>query len=76
MLKWITPSLAVGYDWVEDDTFAFPDIDEATLRIQLGGRAVVDSEATAAAVMHNLGMDDNAIEDRLHFASTGCVLHP
>ena len=71
MLKWITPSLAVAVDWLDDyiDT-----VDDATTRIQAGLAAYVASDEDAAAVLHNLGLSDEEIADRLHFADTGRVL--
>ena len=69
MLKWITPTLAVG-EWVETLT-----ADEATDWIQVGcgAFAVVPDDATAAEVLHNLGLSDVEIEDRFLFAETGTV---
>jgi hypothetical protein len=72
LLKWITPSLAVAVDWLDDAIDH--DVDEATLRIQQGGTAFVNSDEDAAAVLHNLGLSDAEIADRLRFADTGRVL--
>ena len=68
MLTWLTPTLAVG-EWVETLT-----ADEATNWIQDGNFAVVADFATASEVLTNLGLTDDEIIDRLHFARTGEVL--
>lgn len=76
VLLWITPSLAVGTNWPQEDLL---DADEATTWIQAGADprwAVVRDEDTARQVLDNLGLTAEEIEDRLHFAHTGEVLHP
>ena len=71
MLKWITPSLAVAVDWLDD---AIDNVDDATTRIQAGLTAYVKDDADASAVLNNLGLSDAEIADRLRFAETGRVL--
>ena len=72
MLLWITPSLAIGTDWVEDALWQ--DADEATAYIRAGNTAFVDTEATACHVLANLGLTPAEIADRIGFAKTGQVL--
>jgi hypothetical protein len=72
LLKWITPSLAVAVDWPDEDIL--DSADDATGQIQQGGVAFVQDDTIAAAVLHNLGLSDEEIADRLHFADTGRVL--
>jgi hypothetical protein len=71
LLKWITPSLAVAVDWLDD---AIDNVDDATTQIQQGGTAFVKDDADASAVLNNLGLSDDEIADRLRFAETGRVL--
>lgn len=72
-LLWVTPSLAIAVDWPEDDVLT---ADQATTWIQERRTplwAIVADEATAAQVLHNLGLSEAEIADRLHFAKTGQV---
>ena len=65
-MLWITPSLRVTGDYTP------PEVALAT--IKAGGIADVAMLADARHVMRLLGMDEENIEDRIHFALTGEVL--
>lgn len=62
----VTPLLEIGGG---ADTVA-----GAVGRIRAGLVANVADEDTAREVLHQLGLDDEVIEDRLHFARTGRTL--
>ena len=62
----ITPLLDVGG--------GSDSVDEAVERIRFRQRANVADLATAREVLRRLGMDEELIEDRVHFALTGEVL--
>jgi hypothetical protein len=68
MIKWITPTLGVEEGWDLD-------VDFATTAVQEGGTVIVGSEDVATQVLHNLGLTQDEVEDRFHFANTGQVLH-
>lgn len=67
-LLWITPFLAIGNDWPDD----YLDADAAVEWVQDGRHrpvwAVVPDQATACEVLRRLGLNEEAINDRIRFA--------
>ena len=64
---WITPSLRVTGEATQPEA--------ALAVIKSGGIAEVATLEDARTVMNLLGMSAEQIEDRVHFALTGEVLH-
>jgi hypothetical protein len=73
MIKWVTPSLAVCDSDDMPLLGTIGQVDTTASWIRAGGNAYVDSDATAAAILRNLGLSDDEVADRLHFANTGQV---
>lgn len=64
MQYWITPSLALTDDAMDD----IMDSDTATTAIQLGGDALVASTEDVYRVLTNLGLGDDEIANKIDFA--------
>jgi hypothetical protein len=73
LFKWITPSLVVATDW--DPLLTETDATMATVWVEKGHTAFVKSDDVARQVLYNFGLTDEEVEDRMHFAETGEVLH-
>lgn len=73
MIKWVTPSLAVcdEGDWPE--RFNLSEALPAADWILQGYTSFVDTDETAAEVLGILGLTEDEVADRLHFANTGIV---
>ena len=63
MLYWITPSLAVT-----DNSLEAMDVDEATTLIQGGDDAYVATIEEAYIVLHQFGLSDDEIANKIDFA--------
>lgn len=74
MIKWVTPSLAVcdEGDWPE--RFSVAEAMPAADWILQGNTSFVDTDETAAAVLRIVGLTEDEVADRLHFANTGSIL--
>jgi hypothetical protein len=63
MKWWITPSLALT-----DDDLEAMDVDEATTLIQAGDEAYVATPTEAYTVLHQFGLSDDEIANKVDFA--------
>lgn len=73
MITWVTPSLAICDRGEMPEVLSAAEAVEAADWIELGHTSYVDSEYTARRVLSILGLSAAEIDDRIHFARTGCV---
>lgn len=66
MMRAVTPLLSVGPEDTVSTDRAFEDL-------LLRAPAVVGTDEDARHVLRRLGLDDELIEDRIHFSHTGEV---
>lgn len=76
MFKWVTPSLAVVQNEIWPAMFLQGEAELAVAWLQASTQntAFVDSDETAADVLRLIGLSEDEVADRLHFANTGRIL--
>lgn len=74
----VTPTLVVGASPRVSGAVEVSTVEEAVRVIEARGVAVLPEDAwqTAREVLERLGLSDEMIKDRLHFAQTGRILGP